>query len=323
MRMRSAIAFLALLALSGAAAGQNLTIQGPGGGFIFDAEVGGIRPVIGIPGSSYLGPAVLAGLSLGAVAPDGKRALVANRDGVRLIADLRDVASSARWLPGALENPDRVLWGAGSSAVLYSTQSRQMQFLRDEGAGLVPGPLCDLTALPSPVELLAADAGAGIAAVAASNEGRLTVYLIRAGAAPQAAITVGGPAAAAFGGQGTVLYLADAASSSIWALRNLSGDIQVETLPETGGGIKEPAGLALRGDEKLLYLADAACRCIRAYDAATGRLQQELELDSAPSSLAPFSPTAFLVNARRQAKEPVWILETSPQAGVLFIPTGE
>lgn len=323
MRMRSLIAFLALPALATVAAGQNSTIQGPGGGFVFDAAAGAIRPVIGIPGASYLGPPVLSGLSLAAVAPDGKRALVGGEDGTRFIADLRDVSNSARFLPGVIENPDRVLWGAGSTTVLYSAQTRRLQFLRDEGAGLVPGAPCDLSSLPSPVSLLAADPDAGVAAVAASSEGRLTIYLIREGVAPQAAITVGGPVAAAFGNQGTVLYLADAATSSIWALRNLSGDIQAETFLETGDRMKEPAALALRSDGKLLYLAGAACRCVRSYDVETRQLQQEWELDSAPSSLDLFSPTAFLVNARRQPKEPVWILETAPQAGVLFIPTGE
>ncbi len=323
MRMRTAITSLALPFLAVVAAGQNSTIQGPGGGFIFDAAAGAIRPVIGIPGASYLGPPVLSGLSLAAVAPDGKRALIAGQDGVRFIADLTDITSSARFLPGALENPDRMLFDSGSSAVLYSAQNRQLQFLRDEGAGLVPGAICDLSSLPPPVALLAADAGAGIAAMAASSEGRLTIYLIREGAAPQAAITMGGAAAAAFGSQGTVLYVADAASSSIWALRNLNGDIQAGTLLETGSRMKEPAALALRSDGKLLYLAGAACRCVRSYDIETRQLQQEWELDSAPSSLESFSPTAFLVNARRPAKEPVWILETSPQGGVLFIPTGE
>lgn len=323
MRMRSSIAFLALLVLAMAAAAQNSTIQGPGGGFVFDAAAGAIRPVIGIPGASYLGPPVWSGLSLAAVAPDGKRALVAGQDGVRLITDLRDLSNSARFLPGVMENPDRVLWGSGSSAVLYSAQLRQLQFLRDEGAGLVPGAVCDLTSLPAPLPLLAADPDAGTAAVAASNEGRLTIYLIREGVAPQAAITTGGQVAAAFGSRGTVLYLADAATSSIWVLRNLNGDIQAETFLETGNRMREPAALALRGDGKSLYVADAACRCVRSYDVETRQLQQEWELDNAPSSLDLFSPTAFLVNARRQPKEPVWILETAPQAGVLFIPTGE
>lgn len=323
MRMRSLIAFLALPALATVATGQNSTIQGPGGGFVFDAAAGAIRPVIGIPGASYLGPPVLSGLSLAAVAPDGKRALVAGQDGMRFIADLRDVSNSARILPGTIENPDRAVWGAGSTAVLYSAQLRQLQFLRDEGAGLVPGAPCDLSSLRSPVSLLAADPDAGVAAVAASSEGRLTIYLIREGVAPQAAITTGGPVAAAFGSLGTVLYLADAATSSIWVLRNLNGDIQAETFLETGDRMREPAALAVRSDRKLLYLADAACRCVRSYDIETRQLQQEWELDSAPSSLDLFSPTAFLVNARRQPKEPVWILETAPQAGVLFIPTGE
>lgn len=323
MRMRSLIAFLALPALAMVAAGQNSTIQGPGGGFVFDAAAGAIRPVIGIPGASYLGPPVLSGVSLAAVAPDGKRAFVAGQDGMRFIADLRDVSNSERLLPGAIETPDRILWGAGSAAVLYSAQARQLQFLRDEGAGFTPGAVCDLSSLPPAVALLAADAGAGVAAVAASGEGRLTIYLIREGVAPQAAITVGGPAAAAFGSQGTVLYLADAATSSIWVLRNLSGDIQAEMFLETGDRMREPAALALRGDGKSLYLADSACRCVRSYDVETRQMQHEWEIDSTPSSLELFSPTAFLVNVRRQPKEPVWILETAPQAGVLFIPTGE
>jgi hypothetical protein len=316
---------IALLAAGAAAFGQTSTIQGPGGGFVFDASTHSVRALIGMPGASYLGAPVVSGVALAAVAPDGKKALVAGADGVELISDLNSPSASRRRLPDVITNPDRLLWSAdAASAVVFSAAAKQLQFLQDAGAGFTPGRPCDLSSLPPDLVLLAAEASAGIAAVGAVSEGKLTVYLVREAAAPRSAIVIGSPVApAVFGDNGTVLYVADPASSSLWILRNLDGDIQAGTLFEFPGAWKEPVALALDAGGKFLYAADAGRRSLQVYDLESRRPGAELELDGPPSSLEPFSPSAFLLNARRQGREPILLLQTSPKLGIFFIPSGE
>src|ERR1019366_178525 len=46
----------------------------PASGYVYDSVAGTIRPVLGFPGSSYAGPAVLKGVAWASVAPDGRAA---------------------------------------------------------------------------------------------------------------------------------------------------------------------------------------------------------------------------------------------------------
>ncbi|HEV2447792.1 MAG TPA: hypothetical protein VGS58_17800, partial [Candidatus Sulfopaludibacter sp.] len=52
------------------------TLAGPVAGFVFDQSARAIRPMIGVAGAAYLGPAVVADLDAAAIAPDGNSALV-------------------------------------------------------------------------------------------------------------------------------------------------------------------------------------------------------------------------------------------------------
>ena len=54
---------------------------GPVSGIVFDAKAKSLRPIMGVPGASYLGNALAADMDLAAVSPDGKFALSGSADG--------------------------------------------------------------------------------------------------------------------------------------------------------------------------------------------------------------------------------------------------
>src|ERR1022692_1467585 len=93
--------FIALCALAISGWAQTSAgVAGPVTGFIFDAQLGAVRPMLGIPGAAYLGNGVAIGvqsdgdpgaaylgngvaigLDAASVAPDGSAALAVERSG--------------------------------------------------------------------------------------------------------------------------------------------------------------------------------------------------------------------------------------------------
>ncbi|MGA3079142.1 MAG: hypothetical protein ABSG56_36370 [Bryobacteraceae bacterium] len=96
--MRLLIAFGAL-AISGWAQ-PSAGVAGPVTGFIFDAQLGAVRPMLGIPGAAYLGNGVAIGLDAASVAPDGSAALAVERGG-KLVLYTRRAPARPRFLPAS------------------------------------------------------------------------------------------------------------------------------------------------------------------------------------------------------------------------------
>ena len=75
MASRILLAVTALL-MAGAAAGQMASLKGPISGIVYDAPSRSVRPVMGFPGSSYLGKAIVNDVQMASISPDGESALV-------------------------------------------------------------------------------------------------------------------------------------------------------------------------------------------------------------------------------------------------------
>ncbi len=115
---------LALLATSLLA---QTNLQGPVSGYVFDAAEGAIRPLMGVPGASYLGEPVVASLDFASIAPSGNLALCGR--GGRLFLVRGFESGNTRWLE--LENDtsvDRMSWAADSDSVaLYSAATDRLR----------------------------------------------------------------------------------------------------------------------------------------------------------------------------------------------------
>ena len=79
MKLASLLCMCALAALA-----DDARVSGPVPGFVFDRSSQSIRPIFGVPGSSYLGPSVMDGFDIASVSPLGISALEGRRlDGAR------------------------------------------------------------------------------------------------------------------------------------------------------------------------------------------------------------------------------------------------
>jgi hypothetical protein len=149
-------------------AGAQPGIAIPALGFVFDASLGGIRPIRGIVGAAILGSPLNSGSALesAAISPgqDFALAVSAEDHGVRIVRfqddGPRDVRSaSVLPLPSGMSSPDRMVFSpSGSAAVLYRQDSSRMQIL----TGLPDTPVVrdlSIAGLNSPAALAINDDG--------------------------------------------------------------------------------------------------------------------------------------------------------------------
>src|SRR5438093_11232816 len=88
--------FLLLLLAPAAALPQDgAPVSGPVAGFVLDSERHALRPILGVPGSSYLGPAVMPEVDYAAVSPDAGSALVVSAGRLLFVSDLRGPGPAA------------------------------------------------------------------------------------------------------------------------------------------------------------------------------------------------------------------------------------
>src|SRR5580704_14000390 len=107
-------------------------VNGPISGFVFDRSTQSIRPIFGIPGSSYLGPSVADGFDLASISPLGISALATQSGKLYFLRNLDAAQPDSMPLDGAISGAARFAWGPdGLSAVVYSADSQQAQVLRN------------------------------------------------------------------------------------------------------------------------------------------------------------------------------------------------
>src|ERR1019366_1690256 len=183
-------------------------VAGPVTGFIFDAQVGAVPPMLGIPGAAYLGNVVAAGMNGDSVARDGSAALAVQQLGrLVLYTGLRSATPPvALHVPGAIAGVDHFAWApinnannAGSAAVVYSSRTGQAQILTSLAHSPVAAAPIDLSGLPGQVTALAFDGQRLIVGVASNDYGG--IYLASAASGIQRIAPAASPFRHRFVGQ--------------------------------------------------------------------------------------------------------------------------
>src|SRR5258708_1977508 len=140
---------------------EDARLSGPVPGFVFDRSSQSIRPIFGVPGSSYLGPSVADGFDTASVSPLGVSALATQSGKLFFIPNLNSSQPDSMPLDGAISQtrvsapqsaPQWFAWSPdGLSAAIYSADSLQAQVLRNlDGTPTIDDPI-DLSSLNAPV----------------------------------------------------------------------------------------------------------------------------------------------------------------------------
>jgi len=136
--------------------GQALQFSGPSTGLVYDQPSRTIRPILGVPGSAYLGSPVLSGLPFTSLSPDGTLGITLGGPAPALLSGLLSSLPVETPLDQAISAPDRVFWSADSTtAVLYSSAERLLQRLRIQSGNVVAETPAPLEVVPAGIAVTA------------------------------------------------------------------------------------------------------------------------------------------------------------------------
>ena len=313
---RATVALLFALA----AMGQDTRLSGPVSGFVFHGPSQSIRPIVGVPGSAYLGTALAQGFDAASVSPLGKFALVTLGGKLYLLRGLGSGQTEAAPIEGSIDAVDRFAWSPdGASVVVYSNDSRRAQILRDLDRAQPPGveSALDLSSTDGPVSALAFDgkrllAGAGGVYMADSSGLKL---LLR----------TPNPAALALGNGD--LFVADQAANQVWMIRDYAGDATPMLFADERAGLSTPVGLRVSGNGRSLLIASAGASSLDALEISTRVSLRHVDLDFAPSRMEAVGSSALSLLNSGSGGEPLYVLDggaldSGKDLAVYFVPAG-
>jgi len=305
MRNRIYTTALAILMASATASAQlEPTVMG----FVHDGDSRELRPILGVPGSAYIGTAVASNLDAAWPAPSGKYGLARRGNQTLLITSLNRLAPVVVEDTRLLMDTTLVVWSVDArSAVLYSSSTQRFQRIQMNGSGV------DIDPPSEGVHL-----GSVLSALAIHSDGRIAIafdqtqiYIARSGGGPTNLVVDEGVNALGFAPSGEQVYLATTSSLKVI---NTSGDSKVRTLVE---GLSNPVGLLARADG--IYVATSGDNKIRRFS-SDGHIDFDQDLDRKPEGLfALYSDSVLLLNGAA-GRNPAIIVDTRSQPSVFFIP---
>jgi hypothetical protein len=300
-------------ALALSSLGQEIQFGGPVTGLVYDGPTKSLRWFLGIPGAARLGDAVAQGLDWASVAPDGQRALLI-QDGT-----LRTTSGDGQFtaVSGPVEPPQLAAWASNSIAVVYSASKRTLQWIRLGAGGAFAERPISLAGVTGAVTSLAADAASGLAVIAVARGGAYRVTSDRAPVPLWAAADVSSLALEPGGG---TLWVADRGNTQLIEIAKPASDGTATTLIASPDKLAGLAGIALSSDGKTLYLVTGAARRFYQWDRASATLSDAVVLEADAASIAPLGSSLFLLGARQQALDPLYLFQPGHTPGVFFVP---
>lgn len=296
-------------------------IRGPVSGMIFHHASHSLRPVVGVPGSAFLGAPVLQGIDAAFIAPDGNCAFVNRESRGTLICGLVQGRQTEISIPDQIEAVDSVAWNRnGDSAVLCSTEQMLLQVIHLRGGRELArsGATVDLSPISAKPSTLAINDDGN--QVALGVEGGL--YRISDEGALSWAAPVGRPTGAVFGASRNTIYVLDQIAHEVRVIE-ASGRVNSISLTDAPDFDPEPVGLAVSDDGRKVWVAMAKQPSVRTYDTASRQLELEEALDSAPSIVQRMTSGSFyLLNSAESEGVPFLVLRTGILPATLFVPAG-
>jgi hypothetical protein len=321
MRLALLIGVCSLAALA-----DNASLTGPVPGFVFDRSSHSIRPIYGVPGSSYLGPAVLNGVDAAAISPLGRSALVIQAGQLNLVRNLDSSQPSAAPISGAISAVSRISWGRdGASAAVYATGSQQAQFVRN----LNPRDLSQPPSVEDPIDLSSISG----AVSASSFDGKRLllgtksqdsgggIYLADGQSPPRLLAQAANPIALSLDSAKGDLYFADRDTNQIWMVRDYAGDATPMLFADERAGVSSPVGVRVTADRRLL-INNSGSRGIDALDIETRASLAHVDLDFAPHRLEQLGAGSLSLLNFGAPDGPLYVLDDRGGLAVYFVPAG-
>lgn len=330
---------LPLLLLASCLAAQTGPVSGPVAGLLYDGANRAVRPVLGVPGASHLGDAVITDADFARLSPDADSAIVLSGSTVTLYRGL-GTGKTAVW---RLEDTGRIgdaSWTADSTAVaLYSAESGRLRIwsgfpeLQEAEAPDTGSPRSQKSntrrgaALPSVVELgrIPAELGEITALAAVSDTAALVGIGGRSGAvrfyekdtSPVSILDTPDPSAMALSADGRDLYVTDRSRNQLLMVPNYREATGATLLAGASSGINQPVALSLKTGA--LWIANAADPSLLSLNLATRTVETRIPLDFVPTRLQRLGTAETYV----LTKAPLRLLRATADPRVFFVPASK
>lgn len=293
---------------------QSSQLAGPVSGYVFDQAASGLRPVLGIPGSSLLGDPLDFGfgVSSAVIAPLQDSALVTAANRSLHLFRLRAGAASETIVNG-LESPaQRVVFSpSGTAAALYAHGLIQIL------TGLPDAPAIagsvDVRAAGIPTALALSDDGNSLLVASGT-----AVELYHAGGDAGKLADTAGAVLLAFAPGRPDAAVADLAGAGVTLYRNLGSATNSQVLAPPDDTIRSGTALAFSADGQRVLLSSLTGQSVSAFNLADAS-RNTIACSCSPTALARMGSFYRLNDGRG---EPLWLLDDQPGAGrIVFVPS--
>jgi hypothetical protein len=300
---------------------QQLALQGPTSGLIYDETRRAIRPILGIPGGAHLSVPIFTDLDYASIAPNGQTALGVRNGRVLVIRGLTSRQTTVDALVGAIVNPDRILWSENSTTAVLCSDGRLQRVTNLDNTPATEG-IVGFPSLKGRITTIAVDpSGRKIVAGIRGQSGGAVFFISEYGDISQLT-SMEEPSAAVFTQDGQDIYVADRASEQVWLFRNASAQAPATLMLDTSNGISDPVGLAVAGQR--LFVVNGTKQAVRTYDLPSVTFAGEYLLDTAPRGIERIGGSYYRVTVASSARSELWLLDVrSQQPSIFFVPSGE
>lgn len=319
----------AALSTSDHKAAQEGPIHGPLLGYVFDSSDLRLRPLVGIPGASYVGDALPIGFTpeFVEVSPNHKYAVgVEAGTGAAFVIDLRSPLPAAEPLPAVSAGADRAfLSPLGKAAAFYDRDSAHVEIVtglpdQPELAGQI-----NLATVAGTLTAIAVSDDGKALAIASSEGDRGSLFVTAPDETPQLVGPLGRASSLAFLNDAQDLLIADAGRSEIAHVRNWNAGAEWTVLASRRDGMDQPLAVIASADNATAFAIDASDRRIARLPLSGGPIDF-VDCPCTPTALYALAPgSVFRLTAASSA--PIYMLDARPREGalpnqprVLFIP---
>jgi hypothetical protein len=220
----------------------------------------------------------------------------------------------------ALTQNDELLWLANLIASPYTSSRWRLEGGTERSPLRGAGRTGRASVQRSAWWILAVDNAAQTALLARRTGAHTGLYVATPNAAPTAIAFDGDPVAAAFSPAAPIVFVADATSLQISAIRNVTTNPTASVLIAQNAFAKNPVGMTLSDSGDRIFAVDREAPTIQVFDSKSGASLGEVPTSGAISGLTPFAPGLVLLSSAGNAKQPFYFLETSNPPQVVFVP---
>lgn len=303
----------------GSTAVASTVTSGPILGYLWDKAADALRPIIGLPGASYLGQPVLTsgGYTSGTACAQKNFALLTGSKGDISIASL-PAGVGVQLAPELSAAQKIVISPACASALVYAAGSAQVLLIQ----GLPGSPTVktiDLGGSRQIVSAAVADTGSVLlASLQPSNS--VTIDAIRSDGTLVPSLT----ALSAFGGMAFLpnadsAIFADAARNTVWLQNKLDAGVTPAQLAAGADGVAQPMAVAVSADAKWAVVLNSGSSILK-LDLSKKLGPQKISCACSASELTPLAGN-LTFRLSEAGAGPVWAFDgDAAEPRVVFIP---